>query len=99
MIVLITGVTSGFGMSCAKLFSKKGYKIILVGRRKDRLQKLSKELGNPFRIRLAIIGNGISQLSCLRYSARLYNASIFVDTFIRAIIRINDFINITSYLL
>ena len=45
MIVLITGVTSGFGMSCAKLFSKKGYKIILVGRRKDRLQKLSKELG------------------------------------------------------
>ena len=45
MIVLITGATSGFGMSCAKLFSKKGYKTILIGRRKDRLIKLSKELG------------------------------------------------------
>ena len=45
MIVLITGATSGFGMSCAKLFSKKGYKTILIGRRKDRLTKLSKKLG------------------------------------------------------
>ena len=45
MIVLITGATSGFGMSCAKLFSKKGYKTILIGRRKDRLTELSKELG------------------------------------------------------
>ena len=45
MIVLITGATSGFGMSCAKLFSKKGYKTILIGRRKERLTKLSKKLG------------------------------------------------------
>ena len=41
MIVLITGATSGIGMSCANLFSKKGYKTILIGRRKDRLNKLS----------------------------------------------------------
>ena len=45
MIVLITGATSGFGMSCAELFSKKGYKTILIGRRKDRLLKISKKLG------------------------------------------------------
>tara|TARA_Y100000590_G_scaffold89337_1_gene100489 strand:- start:261 stop:1019 length:759 start_codon:yes stop_codon:yes gene_type:complete len=45
MIVLITGATSGIGMSCANLFSKKGYKTILIGRRKDRLNKLSKRLG------------------------------------------------------
>ena len=45
MIVLITGATSGFGMSCAKPFSKNGYKTILIGRRKDRLTKLSKKLG------------------------------------------------------
>ena len=45
MIVLITGATSGFGMSCAELFSKKGYKTILIGRRKERLTKLSKKLG------------------------------------------------------
>ena len=45
MIVLITGATSGFGKSCAELFFKKGYKVILIGRRKDRLQRLSKKLG------------------------------------------------------
>ena len=45
MIVLITGATSGFGYSCAELFAKKGYKTILIGRRKDRLVKLSKKLG------------------------------------------------------
>ena len=45
MIVLITGATSGIGMSCAELFSKKGYKTILIGRRKERLLKLSKKLG------------------------------------------------------
>ena len=44
MIVLITGATSGFGRACAKLFSKKGYKTILIGRRKERLLKLAKKL-------------------------------------------------------
>ena len=45
MIVLITGATSGFGMSCAEFFSKKGYKTILIGRRNDRLLKIVKKLG------------------------------------------------------
>ena len=45
MIVLIIGATSRFGMSCAELFSKKKYKTILIGRRKERLLKLSKKLG------------------------------------------------------
>ena len=45
MIILITGATSGFGKSCAEFFSKKGYKTILIGRRKERLLKLSKKLG------------------------------------------------------
>ena len=44
MIVLITGATSGIGKSCAELFSKKGYKIILIGRRKKRLISISKKL-------------------------------------------------------
>ena len=47
MIVLITGATSGIGKSCAELFSKKGYKIILIGRRKKRLISISKKLKKP----------------------------------------------------
>ena len=45
MTVLITGATSGIGKSCAKFFSRKGHKTILIGRRNDRLVKLSEELG------------------------------------------------------
>lgn len=40
----ITGATSGIGMATAKLFAKNGLKLILCGRRKERLKKLSEEL-------------------------------------------------------
>ncbi|MCB9363771.1 MAG: SDR family oxidoreductase [Flavobacteriales bacterium] len=43
-IVLITGATSGFGEATAKLFAKNGHALIITGRRKERLEKLSKEL-------------------------------------------------------
>lgn len=40
----ITGATSGIGMATARLFAKNGVKLILCGRREDRLIKLSEEL-------------------------------------------------------
>jgi NADP-dependent 3-hydroxy acid dehydrogenase YdfG len=40
----ITGATSGIGRSTARLFAKNGLKLILCGRREDRLKKLSEEL-------------------------------------------------------
>ncbi len=40
----ITGATSGIGMATAKLFAKKGVKLILCGRREERLKSLSEEL-------------------------------------------------------
>ena len=44
--VLITGATSGIGKACAELFAKNNYRLILTGRRKDRLEELSKQLGD-----------------------------------------------------
>ena len=43
--VLITGATSGIGLSTAKVFAKEGYRLVLCGRRQDRLDSLRKELG------------------------------------------------------
>lgn len=43
--ILITGATSGFGKASAELFGSNGWKLILTGRRQDRLQELREQLG------------------------------------------------------
>lgn len=44
-IIMITGATAGFGEATARLFAKAGWRLILTGRRQDRLEKLQAELG------------------------------------------------------
>ena len=43
--VLITGATSGIGLSTAKVFAKEGYRLVLCGRRQERLDTLKDDLG------------------------------------------------------
>jgi len=43
--VFITGATSGIGLATAKIFAQNKFKLILCGRREERLKQLSDELG------------------------------------------------------
>lgn len=42
--ILITGATSGFGEATARRFTSEGWRVIITGRRKERLEALRKEL-------------------------------------------------------
>ena len=42
--LFITGTTSGFGEACARRFAAAGWKLVITGRRQDRLEALAAEL-------------------------------------------------------
>ena len=50
--VLITGATSGIGKSCAYTFAKKGYNLIITGRRKERLDEIKDFLQTEFNVKI-----------------------------------------------
>lgn len=43
-VVFITGASSGFGIETARLFAQEGSRLVLLARRKDRLEALKEEL-------------------------------------------------------
>jgi short-subunit dehydrogenase len=45
-VALVTGASSGIGETFARKLSLRGYHVILVARRTERLRKLAEELGN-----------------------------------------------------
>lgn len=49
---LITGATSGFGKAIAQTFASNGWNIIITGRRKERLEELSKELTTEYNVQV-----------------------------------------------
>jgi len=45
-VALITGASAGLGVEFARQLSKRGHRLVLAARRKDRLEDLAEELGN-----------------------------------------------------
>lgn len=47
-VVCITGATAGIGQKTAELFAEQGAKLIITGRRKEKLEKLADDLSDKF---------------------------------------------------
>ena len=59
--VFITGASSGIGASYAKAFAKNGFDLVLLARRKDRLQALANQLESDNSVHCEIISADLSE--------------------------------------
>lgn len=62
-LIFITGASAGIGKACATDFAREGANLILCARRKERLEKLSSELKEKYKINVHIL-----QLDVRNYS-------------------------------
>ncbi len=75
MLALVIGASSGIGRDMARILSKKGYDLILVARRKDRLEELKHE----FKTKVTIFEMDVSDTTnCLKLIESLNNQKIDV---------------------
>lgn len=78
MKAVITGASSGIGQEIARELAKRGYDLILVARRRDRLEKLAGELPVKCRIIEADLSNA-EQCKMLYCRARGEDVEILVN--------------------
>jgi len=61
--ILITGATSGIGSSCAHRFAKEGNRLIITGRRKERLESIAAELKSKYNASVEILAFDVTKRS------------------------------------
>lgn len=63
---LITGATSGIGKACAMRFAALGNKLIITGRRVNRLENLKKEIEDTFHVPVLILDFDVRNNTAVR---------------------------------
>lgn len=77
---LITGASSGIGLELAKLFARDGYDLVLVARRREKLQTLGAELGRQHGIKSRAIAADLADPAApAEIFRQLAAASVAVD--------------------
>jgi hypothetical protein len=80
---LITGASGGLGEEFAEQLAKEGVDLVLVARRKEELEKISKRLTEKYKIKTKIISQDVSELdSAKKIKSELEKDSIQVSMLI-----------------
>ncbi|SRR5579884_595057 len=76
MLAVITGGSSGIGAAFARKLAARGYDLLLVARREDRLRALADEIGSLHPVRAGFLAADLTKgEDCGRVAARLREAS------------------------
>lgn len=79
-VVLITGATSGIGKATAQAFAKEGYKVIITGRRTERLEALKADLEEQYGAKVCVASFDVrDEQLCNNLLATLPNEFAEVD--------------------
>ena len=59
-VALITGASSGIGREFARIHAANGGDLIVIARRKDKLNELKKELENKHNVKVKVIAKDLT---------------------------------------
>ena len=77
MIALITGASSGLGRSFAKILARRGFNLVIVARRRQRLIDLKQELTEKYGVKVKILCHDLSDPEeCIALYDEVEHASI-----------------------
>jgi short-subunit dehydrogenase len=75
MLAVITGASSGLGAAFARKLAARGYDLLLVARREDRLQAIARELGEQYHVQTEILVADLTDDGALAMvAARIHDA-------------------------
>ena len=78
-ISMITGASAGLGVDFARQLAAKGHRLVLVARRKDRLEALAAELGNARAVELDLSEAGAADRLMADLAARGEQVDLLVN--------------------
>lgn len=81
--VLVTGASSGIGAAIARELAERGHGLVLVARRKDRLDALAQELSDEYGVRAEAVGCDLGKAaSRQRLPARIESLGLDVSVLV-----------------